>query len=404
MKIFAKIAKHLVILLASFTFYTISYGQGFLKLADEIQGLKPSATFNFPSIEMNFTNPGMFGFLKQGIVVVDKDMSTLVCYRTDGSIAWTKTPPEKYISSIHVSENGGIITAYYPLNEVEGVTEVMTNSGDVVWRKKLDGAFIPSQTGKYLFSEASMTDVSPLTVIETATGNVLWQQESDEFQAKLLDEETLVHVIRGELSVIEMSTGSILASHDMKNHFNDDLSHTDWMISVSEDGNYFAVLGKSAQSKKDLIQSFNRKGELLWTKTLDRGGYSMLAGLSEDGSRLFLTRATDTKLYDNLSGNLLWNIEESILNNGALVTNKFIAIKQLPYQSEVFVLGDNGSVVKRFKSTSIFTKTKIPPVASGPRKIVSSKPNNNFIVEIKKDGQRNYIAIFANDNAKLQLK
>lgn len=391
LNILASKLKILILLLLSITLLNCNQNK---HINEIIKELKPVATLKIPSIEINFTNPRMVGFSKQGIVVIDKDMSRLICYQNDGEIAWEKTPPEKYISSIYVSQDGSTITAYYPMNEVEGVTEVMNSDGEMLWRQKLDGAFIPSHTGKYLFSEASMIDVPPLTVIETTTGKVLWKKKSDEFQAMLLDEENIVHVIRGEMSVIEMSTGSILATHEMKNHFEDDLSHTDWMISVSEDGNYFAVLGKSAQSKKDLIQSFNRNSELHWTKTLDHGGYSKLAGLSEDGSRLLLTRGIDTRLYDNLTGDLLWKIEENILNNGALVTNEFISIKQLPYQSEVFALGDNGSLIKRFSTNAILTKSTLPKIGDLKGAFNLMKQRKSLIVEIKKEDQHNLITFY----------
>lgn len=372
-----------------------SYSQKFVKLSDVVQGLKPTLTVSLKTPEIDFLNPMAFGFTTQGIVAISKDRTSLVCYRPDGSIAWTRQPPEKVISAIHVSDDGEIIAAYYPLSEDEGVTEVMTSDGSVLWRNVFEAAFEPSPTGKYLYSGPSALSGMPLTVIETKTGKVLWKENVSDFIAELLDEEHIVHVSREDIKLIEMRTGNILTERNISKPFKNELSYTNWEIAVSKDGSYITLLGRSSKSLRVFVVTYNHNLKPVWSNYLEPG-YPTLVGISEDGSKLCIDRLKTIKLYNNFTGNLLWQVKDKILNNGAIVTNKFIAIKQADYESEVFVLGEDGSLRNRFKSNSIFIQTKIPKFGINKETVnllTSTIKEWGSIVEIKKENVR-YSAIF----------
>jgi|GEM_PF-6427264 len=375
-----------------------SFGQQTARLTQAVTNLDEANTFKIASDDMNLLNRMSFGFVTEGIVTITSDRASLVCYRPDGSIVWKKSPPEKVISAIHVSDNGKFISAYYPLEEEgRGMTEILSSNGDPVWRKQYNIAFLLSKTGKYLFSGADVMEVPPLMVIDTATGNVLWKRRSDEFQARLLDDETIIHVIRGEVSMIEMDTGKVIAKRDLREYFEDDLPYTDWEISVSQDGKYFTILARSEKSQKKLIQTYNSRFQVVWTKLIESGGAAQIVGLSEDGSKLCVTQGYQTSLYDNLSGNLLWRVKDRILNNGGVVSNDFIAMTQVGYQSEIFVMAKDGSLANRFKTNSIFMTTKLPQVASKRDPSNLSTPSSlktSSIVEIREEGDQHVVTFY----------
>jgi len=378
--------------------FDLSYCQKLTNLSDAFPELRPAVKMSFSSDQIDFLNTMSFGFVTQGIVAISKDRSSLNCYRPDGSIAWTRQPPEKVISAIRVSENGDFICAYYPLQmEGTGVTEVLKNDGTVMWRKRYDVGFFLSSTGKYLYSGADVMDPSPLTVVETTTGNVLWKTKSDGFQPQLLNEETIIHVTQGELKLIEMNTGSILTQKKMSGPFKDELSYTNWQIAVSKDGNYVTLLGRSSKSLKVFVITYSRNLKRVWSAAIEPG-YATLVGISEDGSKLCIDRPKITKLYDNHTGNLLWQVEDNILNNGAIVTNDFIALRQVGYESEIFVLGENGSLESRFKIHSIFTQTKTPRFKTKKGVVNLLRPTMmkwGTIVEIKNENARDTAILYA---------
>lgn len=371
-----------------------SLGQETSRLTEEIKSFREAVTFTVSGNEIDFLNPMSFGFVQQGIVAISQDHSALTCYRTDGSIAWRKAPPERVISAIHVSDNGRIIAAYYPLNESKGVTEVITDNGEVLWRNVYEAGFRVSPSGKYLYSGPSALSGMPLTVIDVETGAVLWKQSASDFAAELLDEETILHLSRGELQVIRMSTGNILQRRDLGAYFKDELSHTLWELSVSDDRAYFTILGKSGKSLNNLIHTYDSSFKLKWSRTFAPPPFQ-LVGLSEDGSKVLVTQGVyGISFYDNLTGNLLWRVEDAILNNGAIVTNEFIAMRQVGHNSEVLVIAQDGSLSKRFKSHSIFLKTQLPKMVS-TKGAISLSTTGGSIIEIKKNDAGSSIIFYA---------
>jgi len=392
---FRKLLPVLALLLITFD---ISYCQKFEELSNSVPELQPVVTMSFANNQINFLNAMSFGFTTQGTVAITTDRSSLNCYSADGSIAWTRQPPEKVISAIHVSDSGNIISAYYPLGENGGVTEVMANDGHVLWRKFFRTGFRVSPNGKYLYSGPSALSGMPLIVIETKKDAVLWQLNASDFQAELLDEESLVHVSREDIELIEMSTGNILTQRNISEPFKDELSYTNWHISVSKDGNYVTLLGRSSKSLEVFIITYDRNLKRVWSASLEPG-YPTLVGVSEDGSKLCIDKLKTTTLYDNFTGNLLWQVEDKVLNNGAIVTNEFIALMQVGYESEVFVLGEDGSLANRFKTHSIFTQTKIPKFETkkGAINLLKSTIKKwGSIVEIKKENAQNSAIFYIN--------
>ena len=109
--------------------------------------------------------------------------------------------------------------------------------------------FTVSHKGKYLYSDYYALDGNPLIVIEAVDGNVLWEHNINMFWEELLDEKTLAGVNQsGILRFLDMSSDNILVERNIGKTFRDELGHLTWSLSVSADGSYFTVLGRSGLS------------------------------------------------------------------------------------------------------------------------------------------------------------
>lgn len=371
------------------------HAQQIERLSQVVPDLKEVVTFEVGAQEVDFLNPFAFGFCTKGLVAITKDRVSLVCYRSDGTIVWQRQPPEGVISAVHSSDDGSTIAAYCPLTEDQGVTEVLTSEGEVLWRKAFDGAFAVSPTGKYLYSGPSALSHMPLTVLEGRTGAILWRGSESDFRAELLNEETIVYVIRGTILIMEMSSGKLLEEHSFEEHFDtNELNHLVWYLEVSESGNSFTMFARSAISDKKLIQSYNDSFERQWMEVLETEGSAKLLGVSEDGSRCLITHGYDLRLFDTLSGELLWKIENGILSNRPVVTNELIALGQVGYESELFLLDESGRVIRRIHYNAAFYKTKISKGLVGLSKPYLKRPS---LVEIKQEGGFSSLLLYERD-------
>lgn len=341
------------------------------KLSQEFGSLKVVKTYNITA-DIDFRRTDQFGFTDTGSLVAIVD-SSLVCYGTDGQIEWDRQVPSL---SLHVSPEGEFVLISYPVSSDSGVTELLSSSGEVVWTQPFKGWILWSPQARYLFPHADQDSPLFLRVYDAKTGRLLWQDRSRplrriEAVTALSDETLLVVDVEGKLESLVMTTGQSAMKLDISEPLKESLSYVDWYLSTSGEGNYFAVFGRCGLTKRTWIYSFDNNLNLIWSKQANSRVWSK--GFSEDGRRLVVGEGNTTKLYNNLTGKLLWQEKDVRFGRPPIVTDDYVALPQRA-GTYVFHLARDGTVKNRWMTQSTIQKV------------------GNNLIEIRK-GDKNVIVV-----------
>ncbi len=339
----------------------------------------------------DFRQAYRFAFSRRGLVAVSGDRRSLVAYRPDGEPDWSWPSSTGAVTGVEASADGRVLAVYQPLNEKQGVVGLLSAAGELLWSRNRDASFVPSGTGKYLLSRPEPMNEVPVEVLDGETGDTLWRGDSYPFAAQLMDEHTLAHVSRGRLRVYAMATGEVLAERDLSQRFRESLSYTSWQLVAAADGSTVSVLGWSSwPSREAEVWTFDRRLAPRWSRSLEPG-FPQLVGITEDGSKLCLKRRQGIRLVDNATGTLLWQVDGRILNNGAVVTNRLIALRQVGYTSEVFLLAAGGNLAQQLTSPSIFT------LRPSSLRESAGKTSAVTLVQIQRQGQKSLVQLLSEE-------
>lgn len=258
----------------------------------------------------------------------------LVRISDDGDVIWTKKYPSIGLISSAIETEDGFLIVGDSVNHMEpiprpryGIISKLMNNGDVVWSKILgieSTETIPRNVLK--ISDGYLVDGNFFTRLD-GSGNTVWSKtySTDNFNyfgklsAKYIEGDTIYaigHLLgNGCLIRINLNNGELINWSSFGGIYLEEF----YSINPTQDGNFIlAGITRSttgSEESRPWIVKINRTGQIIWSKTYNLLGTSLICQMAESndegfvlsmgGDNAFTTTYAVLAKIDSL-GNFVW--------------------------------------------------------------------------------------------------